>query len=115
LGPTRFERCEHRVEGETHVGPHANLAEVWSHIGKASIPQLDAALPGARIPGAESGVPEVRRVGLDAQQWGVGSRPRVARVVTDLSPALASEDDDDGAIEIKDEAGTVIWQMDEVR
>jgi hypothetical protein len=28
---------------------------------------------------------------------------------------LASEDDDDGAIEIKDEAGTVIWQMDEVR
>jgi len=68
LGPTRFERCEHRVEGETHVGPHANLAEVWSHISKASIPQLDAALPGAAFR-AESGVPEVRRVGLDAQQW----------------------------------------------
>ena len=103
-----FEGFEDGMETEARIGPHANLPDVGRHIGKAGVEQLGAALPGSRVAATEFGVPQVGRVGFDAEQRVIGAFTAIARVVADLRPVLMAEDGDDGAVEIKDEPGPVV-------
>lgn len=62
-----FEGVENRVESKTRIGASANLTDVGRHVGEAGIQQFDAALLGSGVPGTQFGIPEVRRVRLDAE------------------------------------------------
>ena len=75
--------------------------------------RLGGAVPGSSVAATELGVPEVGRVGFHAQQWVIRAFSAIARVVANLGPVLMAEDGQDRTVEIKDEPGTVIGQMNE--
>jgi len=86
-----FEGFEDRVKTETGIGPHANLADVGRNIGKASVQQLDAAVPGSCVTSdihkALSGAPLISMMqsshlgnSLDAPVFWLVHRPRHRRI-----------------------------------
>jgi hypothetical protein len=99
-----FEGFADGVKTETGIGPHANLADVGRNIRKASVPQLDAAVPSSCVTSAQFGIPEVGGVGFDAQEQIMRTLATVARVVADVGAVLLSKHGDHGAVEIEDKA-----------
>jgi len=83
-----FESLGYRMKAEASIGSDANLANVRRHVGKAGIQQFHTPIPGSGVPGAEFGVPEIRRIGFDTQQGIVGSLTAVAGIVADLGAGL---------------------------
>src|SRR5579862_6744401 len=113
FGAVRFEGVEDGIEPKTCIGAYAHFADIGRDIAKAGGEQFGFAIPGSGVATTELGVPEVGRVGFHAQQWVIRTFSAIARIVANLGPVLMAEDGHDRAVEIKDEPGTVIGQMNE--
>ena len=104
----RFKCVKDGIDPEPGIGTHPQLTDIGRNIGKADIEQLGAAVPGSGVTGAEFGIPEVGGVGLHAQHRIIGTLATMAWVVADFRPVLMAEDCDHGAVEIEDQARTVV-------
>ena len=102
------------MKDEASIGSDAKLANVGRHVGKAGIQQFHAPIPGSGVPGAEFGVPEIRRIGFDTQQGIVGSLTAIAGIVADLGAVLVSEDRHHRTVEIEDKARAMLRLVNEV-
>src|ERR1019366_5964188 len=110
---SRFQGDEYRVEAKAGRGSDSQLANLRWNIGEAGVQHFDAATPSTGIPGTEFGVPEVGRIGLDAEQWIVGFLSTIAGIVTDGGIFLIAEYRHHRAVQIEDQSGALSGQVDE--
>src|SRR5712692_10066569 len=102
-----FEAFEDRIETEAGVRPNPELSDVRRYIREAGVQQFETTIPCAGVAGAQFGVPQIRRVGLDAQQGVVRSLATITGIVADLGIFLTPEHSDNTTVEIKDQARPV--------
>jgi hypothetical protein len=114
LRSSGFEDLEHRMEAKASIRPDTKLSNIARYVEEAGRHQFNAAVPCARITRTQFRVPEIGRVGFDAQQWVVRALAAITRIVADLGILLTSENCDHTAIEIKDQAGSVVRHVDEI-
>jgi hypothetical protein len=88
-------------------------SRIWWYIDETRCQQFHATIPCAGIAGSQFGIPQIGGVGFQAQQRIVGTFAPVTGIVTDLCLLLAPEHRDHTAIEVKDQAGAVVWPVDE--
>jgi hypothetical protein len=98
FGGPRFQGIEDWIETEAGVGPHAQLAHIRRNFGKAPFEPVDAPVPGSRIAGTQFGIPEVRGVGLHAQERIVGAFAAISWVVANFSSMLMTKNGHHGAV-----------------
>src|SRR5205823_6223665 len=103
-----FEAFEDRIETEAGVRPNPEFSDVRRYIRAAGVEQFDTTIPCAGVAGAQFGVPQIGRVGLDAQQRVVRALATITGIVADLGIFLPPEHSDDTAVEIQDQARTVV-------
>ena len=102
------------METKAGIGPNPKLADSRRHVHEAGRHQFDAAIPGARVAGTQFGIPEVGRVGLDAEQGVLRALATIPGIVADGRILLTFEHRDHTAVEIKDQTRSVAWEMDEL-
>ena len=108
-----FEYFQHRVESKTSVRSYAKLTDVARYVGETGCQQFHTPLPRARIARTQFRIPEIGRVGFNAQQRVVGTLPAITRIVADLGALLTPENCHHGAVEIQDEPGSAVGKVDE--
>jgi len=99
-----FESFKDRIEPEASVRPEAQFADIRRHVGEAGVQQFNTTLPSSCVAWTKLGIPEVRGVGLNAQQRVGGALPAVAWVVTDGCLLLASEHRDYRAVQVQNQS-----------
>ncbi len=108
-----LQRFQHRIIAEAGVSAKPQFSDLRRDGGETGLQQSGAALPCAGVPWAQFGVPEKGTVGLQAQQWVVATLAPVPRVVADLGAILLSEQGHHRAVQIEDQAGAALRQVDE--
>ena len=81
---------------------------------KASRHQFHAAIPCAGVAWTQFGIPEIGRVGFDAQERIVRTFASITGVVADLGTLLTPEDRHHAAVEIEDQTGSVVGYVNEI-
>jgi hypothetical protein len=109
-----FEDFQDRIETKTGIRPHTQFSNIRWYIDEAGCQQFNAAIPCASIAGPQFGIPQIGGVGFQAQQRIIGTLTSVTGIVADLRLLLTPEHRDHTAVEIKDQAGPVLWQVDEI-
>ncbi len=102
------------MEPKAGIGSHSNLSDVARHIEKASRHQFHAAIPCAGVAWTQFGIPEIGRVGFDAQERIVRTFASITGVVADLGTLLTPEDRHHAAVEIEDQTGSVVGYVNEI-
>src|SRR5271165_4962226 len=96
------------MEAKAGIRPHPNFSDVSRYIEEASRHQFHAAIPCASVTRTQFGIPEIRGVGFDAQQWIVRTFAAITGIVADLGMLLTPKDCDHAAVEIQDQTGSVV-------
>ena len=104
LGGPGFENLQDRMIAKAGIGSYPQLSDVARYVEEAGRHQLHTPIPRASVTRAQFSVPEIGRVGLDAQERMVETFPAI---VADFRTFLMPEDGDHAAVEIEDQAGTV--------
>src|ERR1035441_1105073 len=108
-----FEDLQDWVEAKTGIRPNTKFPDVARHVDETARHQFHAAVPRASVTRAQFGIPEIGRIGFDTQQRIVRTLAAITRIVPDLGFLLTPENCDHAAVEIKDQTGSMVWQMDE--
>jgi len=102
------------METKTGIRPHPQFSNIRWYAEETRRQQFHAAIPCARIAWPQFGIPQIGGVGFQAQQRVVGTLAPITRIVADLRLLLTPKHGDHGAVEIKDQAGAVVWPVDEL-
>src|SRR5579862_208835 len=108
-----FEDFQDRTETKTVIRPHTEFSNIGWYIDEAGRQQFNAAIPCASIAWPQFGIPQIGGVGFQAQQRIIGTLASITGIVANLRLLLTPEHRDYTAVEIKDQAGTVLRQVDE--